>query len=54
MGKVIKFPERKPLTQDPVDVILAQVDEILAQADRINEQTEALIAFMEKKDEDCE
>ena len=54
MGKVIKFPERKPLTQDPLDVIIAQVDEILAQADRINEQTEALIAFMEKKDEDYE
>lgn len=54
MGKVIKFPERKSLAQEQLDGILVQVDEILAQADRINEQTEALIAFMEKQDKDCE
>ena len=61
MGKVIKFPKRKILTQDPVDVILAQVDEILEQtdlineqADRINEQTEAILAMFEKKEKDCE
>ena len=57
MGEVIKFPVKKEFTirdqawiEETADAILLETAEILKQVDEINEQTEALIRFMESKE----